>query len=185
MHREIRKGVWRGTKMAEAQNCTPRSVWRGSQTPQRLLDTPRSVRRGTKILNQENVTPEVCPEVVRNAVTTFSTSPKGMPSRVQTVDFPLDTPEVRLEVMPKESLSFSTAPRSVLRGLKIRNPESGKCDPRGLPCDTPKMPLEANPAYSRGPSFRFRKILNQGKPEEVLRTTAKCPNGIWRCPRTT
>ncbi len=110
--------------MAEAQNCTPRSVWRGSQTPQRLLDTPRSVRRGTKILNQENVTPEVCPEVVRNAVTTFSTSPKGMPSRVQTVDFPLDTPEVRLEVVPKESLSFSTAPRSVLRGLKIRNPEN-------------------------------------------------------------
>lgn len=43
MHREIRKGVW----------------------------------RGTKILNQENVTPEVCLEVVRNAVTTFSTTPRS------------------------------------------------------------------------------------------------------------
>lgn len=50
----------------------------------------------------------------------------------------LDTPEFRLEVVPKESLSFSTTPRSVLvsgeNALEANPPV-----PRGLPCDTPKM----------------------------------------------
>lgn len=43
------------------------------------------------------------------------------------------TPEVRLEVVPKESLSFSTTPRSALV--------------------SDENALAANPAYSRGPSL--------------------------------
>ncbi len=49
----------------------------------------------------------------------------------------LDTPEVCLEVVPKESLSFSTTPRSALRYA-----ENG---------------TGSNPSAARGPSFRFRK----------------------------
>nr|WMW30741.1 hypothetical protein [Aeromonas veronii] len=43
-------------------------------------------------------------------------------------------------------------------------------DPRSV-LAFPEMGSAQNRKRTRGPSFRFRKILNQGKPEEVPRTT--------------
>ena len=145
--------------MGNPQNVPPRSVWRGSQTPQRLLDTPRSVRRGTKILNQENVTPEVRLEVVRNAVTTFSTTPKVCPA-VSKRWIPLWTPP--RSVLVNDENGTDPNP-SVARGPSLRYAENGQ---------------RANPAYSRGPSLRFRKCpwgKNGRGPEGDLKPYCKNP----------
>lgn len=58
------------------------------------------------------------------------------PSGPQTGEHILGTPEVCPEVVLKESLSFSTAPRSIWRGAQ--NPESGKCVPQGPSGGGPK-----------------------------------------------
>lgn len=134
MHREIRKGVWRGTKMPLRQNCTPEvclEVVRNGMSP--FSTATRSVRRGLKIPIWENEPPPRSvlrwsqtlrpllgpPEGVTKCWYDIWTPPRFVWRWCETPRRLLAPPEDCLEVVPKESLSFSTT--------------------RGLPCDTPKM----------------------------------------------
>lgn len=127
---------------------TTRGTSGGPQTGANTLGTPRSVRRGLKIRNPENVSPEVCLEVVPNVEPTFGSTRGGHQMLIRHL----------------------RTPRSVLAiRRKWDRPKSGVF-PRSILAILQKWGIPKN-GVPRGPSFRFRKILNQGRPEEDPRTT--------------